>query len=149
MTLDLLPWELAETSRLLRRAYDRRVASLGITSAQWRVLFALGRESNLRQVELADRLDLEPITLCRIIDRLAEAGLVERHADPSDRRAWRLALTAKATPVLEQLLALASELRAEAFEGLDQLVLDQIRDGLERIRDNVSRIDQSPTRVSA
>ena len=149
MTLDFLPWELAETSRLLRRAYDRRVASLGITSAQWRVLFALSRESNLRQVELADRLDLEPITLCRIIDRLTEAGLVERRADPSDRRAWRLALTAKATPVLEQLLALATKLRAEAFEGLDQPVLDQIRDGLERIRDNVSRIDQSPTRVSA
>ena len=149
MTLDFLPWELGETSRLLRRAYDRRVASLGITSAQWRVLFWLSRESNLRQVELADRLDLEPITLCRIIDRLAEAGLVERRADPSDRRAWRLALTAKATPVLEQLLALATKLRAEAFEGLDQPVLDQIRDGLERIRDNVSRIDQSPTRVSA
>ena len=149
MTLDFLPWELSETSRLIRRAYDRRVASLGITSAQWRVLFWLSRESNLRQVELADRLDLEPITLCRIIDRLAEAGLVERRADPSDRRAWLLALTAKATPVLEQLLALATKLRAEAFEGLEQSQLDQIRDGLERIRDNVSRIDQSPTRVSA
>ena len=149
MALDPLPWELAETSRLLRRAYDRRVASLGITSAQWRVLLSLSREGNIRQVDLADRLDLEPITLCRIIDRLEEGQLVQRNADPADRRAWRLALTDKAGPVLDQLLALATNLRAEAFEGLEQSQLDQIRDGLERIRDNVSRIDQSPSRVSA
>ena len=149
MALDPFPWELAETSRLLRRAYDRRVASLGITSAQWRVLLSLSREGNIRQVDLADRLDLEPITLCRIIDRLEEGQLVQRNADPADRRAWRLALTDKAGPVLDQLLALATNLRAEAFEGLEQSQLDQIRDGLERIRDNVSRIDQSPTRVSA
>jgi MarR family transcriptional regulator for hemolysin len=149
MALDSLPWEISETSRMIRRAYDRRAASLGVTSAQWRVLLSLGREANLRQVELADRLDIEPITLCRILDRLGEAGLVERRADPADRRAWRLALTDKAGPILDSLHALATELRGEAFDGLDAQQVDQIREGLARIRDNVSGIDASPTRVSA
>lgn len=149
MPLDQLPWEISETSRMIRRAYDRRAASLGVTSAQWRVLLSLGRESNLRQVELADRLDIEPITLCRILDRLGDSGLVERRPDPADRRAWRLALTKKAGPILDSLHALATELRGEAFDGLDVQQINQVREGLARIRDNVSRIDASPTKVSA
>lgn len=149
MALDPLPWEISETARMIRRAYDRRAASLGVTSAQWRVLLSLEREGNLRQVELADRLDVEPITLCRILDRLGDAGLVERHADPADRRAWRLALTDKAGPILNGLHALATDLRAEAFEGLESSQMEMIRTGLAQIRDNVSRIDTSPTRVSA
>lgn len=149
MALDPLPWELSETSRMVRRAYDRRVATLGVTTAQWRVLLALTRESNLRQVELADRMDLEPITLCRILDRLEEGGLIERRSDPADRRAWRVALTDKAGPLIDQLLAVATKLREEAFQGLAPQELEQLREKLSRIRANVSRIDQAPTRVSA
>ena len=134
---------------MIRRAYDRRAASLGVTSAQWRALLSLERQGNLRQVELADRLDIEPITLCRIVDRLAEAGLVERLPDPADRRAWRLTLTDKAGPILESLHALAAELRDEAFVGFDTGEVEQIREKLARIRDNVSRIDATPNRVSA
>lgn len=134
---------------MVRRAYDRRVATLGVTTAQWRVLLALTRESNLRQVELADRMDLEPITLCRILDRLEEGGLIERRSDPADRRAWRVALTDKAGPLIDQLLAVATKLREEAFQGLAPQELEQLREKLSRIRANVSRIDQAPTRVSA
>ena len=102
-----LAWELGETSRIMRRYYDRGVAALGVTTAQWRVLLRLAREPGLKQVELAERMDVEPITACRIVDRLEEAGLVERLRDPEDRRAWRLELTGKAAvtpadPVLDQ-----------------------------------------------
>ena len=74
---DLL-FEINETARAVRRAFDQRAAEVGVTRPQWRVLARLKRESGLRQVELAERLDMEPITLCRIVDRLEEAGLVER-----------------------------------------------------------------------
>jgi len=128
----------------MRRAYDRRAIALGVTRAQWRVLVNLAREGNVRQVDLADRLDIEPITLCRIIDRLEEAGLVERRRDPTDRRAWRLALTDKATPILDQLRGLATELGAEAFDGLEPAQIDALRSGLARIRENLSQPQTPP-----
>ena len=147
MAHDTLAWEIAETAHVIRRAYDRRAAELGVTRAQWRVLLKLARDSNLRQVELADILDVEPITLCRIIDRLEQAGLVERRRDPADRRAWLLALTAKAGPIIESLHGLATELGAEAFEGLDSVQIDTVRSGLARIRDNLAALSTSPTKV--
>ncbi len=82
-------FSVAETALALRREFDRRAAALGVTRAQWRVLARLGRQDGLRQVALADALDVEPITLCRMIDRLSDAGLVERRHDEEDRRAWR------------------------------------------------------------
>src|SRR6478672_12744301 len=100
--METLPFELAETAHALRRAFDRRAVTLGVTRAQWKVLFRLSRTPGLRQVELADMLDIEPITLCRIVDRLEEAGLVERMRDPEDRRAWRLHVTASAQPLVEK-----------------------------------------------
>ena len=145
MTIDRLPWDIAETAHSMRRAYDRGALALGVTRAQWRVLLHLGREPGLRQVALADRLDIEPITLCRIIDRLEEASLVERLRDPSDRRAWLLSLTPKAAPILDALRSVATDLAAEAFEGLEAAQLDALQSGLARIRDNLSRIQTSPT----
>jgi MarR family transcriptional regulator for hemolysin len=149
MGIELLPWEIAETALSVRRAYDRRATKFGVTGAQWRVLLRLGRESNLRQVELADRLDIEPITLCRIIDRLEQAGFVERRRDPADRRAWRVILTAKAGPLLESLRHLATELGDEAFDGVEPAQLDALRSALAKIRDNLSRSTVSPDRLSA
>ena len=88
-------FEVAETARLIRREANKRAAVLGATKAQWRVLARLSRTGDgVRQIELADALDVEPITLCRMIDRLEEAGLVERRRDGADRRAWRIHLTA-------------------------------------------------------
>ena len=80
--METLPFEIGETAHALRKAFDRRAVGLGVTRAQWKVLFRLTGTPGLRQVELADMLDLEPITLCRIVDRLEEAGLVERSRDP-------------------------------------------------------------------
>lgn len=139
MGRDSLPWEIAETSMALRRAYDRRVARLGVTRAQWRVLLTLSRNPGLRQVDLAERLDMEPITLCRIVDRLEEANLVERQRDPADRRAWRLALTDQSAPMLENLREIATEMADDTFGGLDPFQIETLRSMLEQIRGNIAR----------
>lgn len=136
--MDAMLWEIGETATALRRAFDRRAGSLGITRAQWRVLARLSRTPGLRQVELADQLDMEAITLCRIVDRLAEAGLVERQADPQDRRAWKLMLTDNAAPLVKTLSALADDLAEEALAGLDVAQRNAVRAGLGLIRDNVA-----------
>ena len=138
-----LAWELAETSRTLRRHFDRRASVLGVTTAQWRALAWLGHEPGLKQVELAERLDVEPITAGRIIDRLEESGLVERQPDPVDRRVWRLALTEKAMPIFERLGSIAEEMAERAFEGLSMQQIEEIRGRLARIRENVSRADEA------
>ena len=103
--METLPFEISETAHALRKAFDRRAVGMGVTRAQWKVLFRLERQPGLRQIELADMLDIEPITLSRIVDRLEEAGLVERVADPADRRAWRLHVTVQARPLVEKLRA--------------------------------------------
>lgn len=132
-----LAWEIGETSHAMRRFYDRRVAELGVTRAQWRVIAVLGHHPGMKQVELADRLDVEPISACRIIDRLAEAGLVERLRDPADRRVWRLSLTAKAQPIHKRLGELAEAMSLEAFAGLSGEQLMDMRAALARIRKNI------------
>jgi len=135
---DLL-FEINETARAVRRAFDQRAATMGITRPQWRVLARLKRESGLRQVELAERLDMEPITLCRIVDRLEEAGLVERRADASDRRAWLLELTQKAAPLVKKLRCLAQDLALEAVEGIEEQELKILQQQLASIRANVAQ----------
>jgi len=117
--METLPFEIGETAHALRKAFDRLAVGLGVTRAQWKVLFKLTRKPGLRQVELADMLELEPITLCRIVDRLEEAGLVERVRDPDDRRAWRLHVTAQAQPLVDKLQAVGADLVGQAFSGID------------------------------
>jgi DNA-binding MarR family transcriptional regulator len=132
-------FDVAETAQALRRAFDRRAAALGVTRAQWRVLAWLGHQDGLRQIELADALDLEPITLCRMIDRLAEAELVERRRDDEDRRAWRIHLTEKAGPVLAKLREVASDFLDEALDGVSETEQVRVRDVLARVRSNLAR----------
>ena len=137
--MQTLPFEIAETAHALRKAFDRRAVGMGVTRAQWKVLFRLERLPGLRQIELADMLDVEPITLSRIVDRLEEAGLVERIADPADRRAWRLHVTAKAQPLIAKLHAVADEMISEAFAGIDPKDIEIVRTVLGRVRENASR----------
>jgi len=137
--METLPFEIGETAHALRKAFDRLAVGLGVTRAQWKVLFKLTRKPGLRQVELADLLDLEPITLCRIVDRLEEAGLVERSRDPEDRRAWKLHVTAKAQPLIEKLHAVGAELVDQAFGGLDPKEIEIARKVLAQARENAGR----------
>jgi MarR family transcriptional regulator for hemolysin len=138
--VETLPFEIGETAHALRKAFDRRAVGLGVTRAQWKALFRLEREPGLRQIELADMLDIEPITLSRIVDRLEESGLVERLADPSDRRAWRLHVTARAQPLIAKLHAIADEMIADAFAGIDPKDIEITRAVLARARENASRV---------
>ena len=137
--METLPFEIGETAHALRKAFDRRAVGLGVTRAQWKVLFKLTRYPGLRQIELADMLDIEPITLSRILDRLEEAGLVERSADPADRRAWRLHVTTKAKPLIEKLQAVGAELVDQAFAGIDPDQIQITRNVLARVRENAGR----------
>jgi len=136
-----LAWELAETSRTLRRHFNRRASTLGVTTAQWRALAWLGHEPGLKQVELAERLDVEPITAGRIVDRLEESGLLLRQPDPVDRRVWRLFLTEEATPIHKRLTSLAEEMADQVFEGLGTEEIDAMRAKLALIRENVGRVE--------
>lgn len=137
--METLPFEIGETAHALRKAFDRRAVGLGVTRAQWKVLFRLERQPGLRQIELADLLDIEPITLSRIIDRLEDGGLVERLADPADRRAWRLHITARAKPLVEKLRSVADEMISEAFAGIDPKHIAITRQVLGCVRENASR----------
>jgi DNA-binding MarR family transcriptional regulator len=136
-----LAWEIAETSRMIRRHFNRRASELGVTNAQWRVLAWLNHEPRLKQVELAERLDVEPITAGRIVDRLEEAGLVERLSDPVDRRAWRLVVTDKARPIIERLGMLAEDMAGDIFAGLEAAEVDETRAKLARVRENIGRTE--------
>jgi len=131
--------EMGETGHALRKAFGRRAASVGVTGAQWKVLFKLTLKPGLRQTDLADMLDLEPITLTRILDRLEEAGLVERSADPADRRAWRLHVTAKAEPIVAKLRAIADEMMRDAFAGLDPKDIETTRRVLAQVRERAGQ----------
>jgi len=137
--METLPFEIGETAHALRKAFDRLAVGLGVTRAQWKVLFKLTRTPGLRQVELADMLDLEPITLCRIIDRLEEASLVERVRDPEDRRAWRIHVTVQAQPLIKKLQSIGDVLVEQAFAGIDPEEIETTRLVLARIRDNAGR----------
>src|SRR3954469_16135884 len=131
-------FEVAETAQALRRAFDRRAAALGVTRAQWRGLAPLGRGGGVREGALAGGLDLEPITLCRMIDRLAEAGLVERRADEADRRAWRIHLTAPSRPIVEELRGMAERFLDDALAGVSEKEQARVRQILARVRANLA-----------
>ncbi len=133
---------ISDTSRLMRRRFDERARVIGVTRAQWKVLFALSREEGLNQGALAQRLEVEAITLSRMIDRLAEAGMVERRHAPADRRAWQLYLTDKARPLLDRLRAIALDLTDAALDGVTPEDLSTTMTTLERMSANLKTCEQ-------
>lgn len=128
---------LLEVSRLIRRDFERRARPLGLTQGQWRALLYLSRYEGINQTMLADRLEIRPITLARLIDRLEEDGWVARRRDPKDRRAFRLYLTREVQPVLKELEGLASATRKEATRGLSRQERDQLLELLARMKNNL------------
>ncbi|MFM7027770.1 MAG: MarR family winged helix-turn-helix transcriptional regulator [Chakrabartia sp.] len=130
---------IADVSHLLRRSFDERARGIGISRPQWRVLTKLNRHEGIHQGGLAELIEVEPITLCRMVDRLQEADLVERRADPADRRAWRLYLTDKARALLEDMRPLALGLFDEALTGIAPKEQEALLLALARIRANLSR----------
>ena len=134
---DSLGFLISDVSRLMRRRFDERARQVGATRAQWRTLTTLSRNEGLNQGALAELLEVEPITLCRMIDRLEESGLVERRRDPADRRAWQLFLTDKSKPILDDLRGMADDLFEQALVGMDPPTRDALTESLTRIRANL------------
>jgi MarR family transcriptional regulator for hemolysin len=132
-----LAFALHDVARLFRTYSNQRAREINMTRAQWAVMVKLRKAQGVNQRELADLLDLAPITLARLIDKLTASGLVERRADSADRRANRLFLTPRSDPILKQLDRLSEEVATRAMTGLDERALDDLTSGLERIRANL------------
>jgi MarR family transcriptional regulator for hemolysin len=144
-----------DVGRLLRRQIDQRAQALGLTSAQWRVLSAVARtellnQEPLNQASLAEQLEIEPITLSRLVDRMEAARLIERRPDPADRRAYRLFVTDAARPVVADFRAVAYECVNAALVGVSEEEIEMVVDVLTRVRANlVSRPNEMSTPASA
>ncbi len=133
---------LNDVARLLRTYADYKAAQFGMTRAQWAVLVRVERSEGLNQSELAEVLDLQPITLTRLLDKLCDSGLIERRPDPADRRAKRLYLTPAARPLLERLSALGEETMANTLAGVDGESVLQMVSQLAVVKENLRRLIQ-------
>lgn len=132
-----LGFMLNDSARLLRRNFNRRVQNLGLTQAQWRLLARIAIDEGARQAQLAELLEMQPISVARLIDRMEAAGWVERRPDPTDRRAVNLYLTEKAEPILDELWGRAEETQTLALAGLSQEAREELMQSLETIRENL------------
>jgi DNA-binding MarR family transcriptional regulator len=135
---------LHDLARTMRTLADQHARTGGLTRAQWAILARLERQPGVSQNEMAAVADVEPITVCRLIDRLEEQGLVERHRDPADRRIWRLQLTEKANPVLREIATFRAEFHRRISEGIDAATLDIVTRGLLQMKANLARPDRPP-----
>jgi DNA-binding MarR family transcriptional regulator len=140
---------LGEVFRLIRVYADKEAARYGITRAQWAVLAKIERQEGLKQTELAEQMEMQPITLTRLIDKLCDAGLIERRGDENDRRVNRLYLKKAARPLLGKLAGLRAELTATALEGINPADAHRLLGQLEDIKENVRNAIQSPAGESS
>ena len=132
-----LGFALSDVARLMRTYADKRASELNTTRAQWAVMVRLQRCEGVKQSELADSLDIAPITLARLIDKLTAADLVERRDDANDRRANRLFLTDKAAPVLTWLGEVGEDMMRKVLAGLSANEIDMLKQSLTRIKANL------------
>lgn len=128
---------IMDVARLLKTYADQRARQFDISRAQWAVLIRIDRHEGLKQSELADMLDLQPITLTRLLDRLADNGLIERRADPNDRRANRLYLKPAAKPLLDRLADLGADMMETVLDGLSQTSIERTLKELGLVKDNL------------
>ena len=129
---------LHEVARLLRRRFEQNARDSGLTRSQWQVLAYLANNEGINQSGLADLLEIEPITLGRIIDRLQTRGLIERHPDPFDRRVWLLHLTPAARPKLAQLRRLGEVTRGEALAEVPEADTECFLKTLQTLKANLA-----------
>jgi MarR family transcriptional regulator for hemolysin len=137
-----------DVARLLRKRFEQLSRGSGLTRSQWQVLAYLERNENIHQGGLADLLEVEPITLGRMVDRLQEFGLVERRPHPSDRRIWLLRLTPQAKAKLDELHVLGDETRAEALAGIPEADREHLSTTLTALKANLTAACSSPSPVT-
>jgi DNA-binding MarR family transcriptional regulator len=128
---------ITDLARLLRRNFDRRLESLGLTQAQWRALVNIARTEGLSQAALAECLEIQPITVGRLIDRMESAGWVERRSHPADRRAMQLYLTPKSQPIIEEIVSRANDMMADCVGGMSSTEQKQLFEHLRLIKQNL------------
>ncbi len=128
---------LFELQRMLRLYADKQARRYGLTRAQWAVLARVERTEGLKQTEIAETMEMQPITLTRLIDKLCEAGLIERRSDDSDRRVNRLYLTEASRPLMAKLAVMKGEITQTALASLSVADTHRLVDELETIKDNV------------
>ncbi len=129
---------VSDVARLLRRVFDQRARTVGLSLAQGRALIYLAHHEGINQSGLAELLEVQPISLARLLDRMETTGWIERRPDPADRRAHRLHLTDKARPMLALIRDLAAQSRAEALLDLSDGEKDVLMRLLARVHDNLS-----------
>lgn len=135
-----LAFAIKDVGRMLSTFADQEISKLhSMTYAQWSVLGRIERHEGLKQSEIAEMLDVQPITLTRLLDKLADNGLIERRPDPQDRRAWRLYLKPAAKPFIEQLDDLGRQLSAKILAGLSGAQVETMLGDLGTIRENLRR----------
>jgi DNA-binding MarR family transcriptional regulator len=140
MSLDLkrqFITQLVESSRLLRNYIEHRAKSRGTTRAQWIVLFRLRQQEGLSQVDLAEVMELQPISLVRLLDRLVDQGLLERRPHPTDRRANQLYLTDMGRRLVDDLDSLRDSIASEALRETSTASLQTALAVLQQVKDNV------------
>jgi DNA-binding MarR family transcriptional regulator len=141
--------QLVESSRLLRNYIDHRAKERGTTRAQWIVLFRLRQNEGLSQVDLADVLELQPISLVRLLDRLVEHGLLERRHDPKDRRTNRLFLTAKGRKLVDDLDGLRDAIATDVLHDLSDNTLQTSLDALRKVKERIKALSDQGGHVAA
>ena len=152
MSLDLrrqLIAQLVESSRLLRNYIDGRAKTRGTTRAQWIVLFRLREQEGLSQVDLADVLELQPISLVRLLDRLVEHGLLERRPDPRDRRANRLFLTAGGRQLVDDLDSLRDAIATDVLQDIPAKAIETSLGTLTDIKERIKGLAAPPRDIAA
>lgn len=134
---------LHDVARLLRREIDRRARMHDMNRAQWVMLMKLRQHPGLSQKDLAEIIEVEPMTIARLTDRLEARGLVERRADPRDRRIWRLHLTAQADPFLCDIEVQRDGIAAFIARELSPAIFEATIDGLTRMKSTLLAADRS------
>jgi DNA-binding MarR family transcriptional regulator len=135
---------LNDVARLIRREADRRARLHGMTRAQWIILARVERAPGLTQRQLAELVEVEPITVGRLVDRLEARGLVERRPDPADRRIWRLHLLDAAHPLLQALRVQKQEITAIATHGIAPDDLQALTRSLQAMKTNIGVCRHEP-----
>ena len=143
---DNMGFLIGDISRLIRRTFDQRAKEIGVTRPQWRVLTWLKRHEGINQSALADKLELDAMTLCRMVDRLQDAKLVERRPDPADRRAWQLFMTSKGWALSNQLEPIGEQLLQDALADMPDRDREHLQVLLELFRSNLQAIDERDAR---
>ncbi len=138
-----------DVARLFRKRFAEAARNVGGTGPQWRVLLALQKYPGINQGALAEQLDVEPISACRMIDRLEQAGLVERRRDPSDRRVWQLFLTESADPVVRELHLIGASMLEQATSALAPEEIERLFAYLARVRETLIMPEEQQTTSEA